>query len=579
MIGTTLRVRYEVVHLITEGPIFTVYGGRDRVLNRDVTIRVIKAPYSGEPEFISRLEEVTKKLAEVVHPGLQRITSVDSDSGQQFIVGDAARGADLLDRVKKLAPFSAPVSVGTAIGICEGLAALHGANLVHGDVGVHNVNVTPEGDVQLELPCVWEAYGSSQSAGLAMLSSMAPYLAPEVSAGGMPSKESDVYGVGVILFELLTGRLPYQAETPLATALKHANTPTPSPREANSAIPVVLDEIVRKALSKDPFDRYSHAGEMLSDLRMLQDAIRFGRTLTWPIGSPVSKPATPAQRISAIEDEKPKKQRPAAREVDEKDEGDVPVWIKLTMAFLAGFLALMVLAWIIFNVRKPTTVIVPELQRLSVAEATERLRGLGLNLRVAQRKASEDIPSEQIMETSPRADQKVYEGSDVVAVVSSGSKYVEVPDVRGLNQDKAKMMLGSVGLELDSLIDMERSSEVEEGMIIGSEPAWGKKVTRGSKVRVKVSSGNRRPERDDTTASDKYLYSLKIRTSGLDSPVLVRVDLSDDLGTRTVHEERHDPNDEFSVEAEGFGTEVTFTIFYDGELVKTLLRRPGGNDE
>lgn len=572
MIGSVLRVRYEVTALSTEGPVFSTYVAKDRVLNREVSLRLIHEPQASESGFITSLNQVVNDWAGVEHPSLQKIASLDSDEGRKFLVGDAPFGQNLLDRVKKLAPFTAPTSVAIAIGICEALAAIHEAGKVHGDVGAHNINVSANQEAQVEAAGLWEAYGASATAGSTMLTLMAPYIAPEVSAGEMPSARSDVYGVGIILFELLTGRSPYVADKPLATAVRHSTQPTPSVRDSNASIPVVLDEIIKQAMSKDPNYRYANASALLKDLRLLQDAMRFGRTLAWPItpGMPVAQPTPVTPKMSAVPDQELRRERPDA------SDGDVPTWLKVTIAFLMGFLALMVLGYVVFNMRKPQSITVPELRRLSVAEATERLKALKLNLNVVERRSSEEIPAEQIMESSPPASRKVFEGSEINAVVSAGSKFVEIPDIRGLNVDKAKMLLGSVGLELDPEVKRERKRDAEPGMIIDSSPGWGKKVMRGSRISVTIASDRRQSDEDPPVrVGDKYLYTVKIKTTGLADQVLVRVDITDDQGTRTVHEDPHQPDEEFNVEAEGYGKKATFTIYYDGELVKTVEKNSG----
>lgn len=458
MVGSVLRVRYELTSLIGEGPVFAQYAARDRVMNQDVCVRIANKAFAGEPEFRSKLEAVVADWQNVNHNNLQSYTAADSDESSLFIVSGPSKGANLIERLNKLAPFSAPVAVATAIGIAEGLAAIHQAGKVHGDVGSHNVAVTPEGDVQVQGMGLWSTYSAATGAGMSMLPLMAPYLAPEVSEGGMPTQASDVYGLGIILFELLTGRQPYMADSALATAMRHSSQPTPSVRDVNSAVPVVLDEIVKRAMAKNPVERYQTASELLSDLRILQDALRFGRTLSWPLRPDTTQPTVSvAPKMSAIRDQEPEK-RP--RKTEEYD-GDVPVWAKMLVAFLAGLLALMVLGWIVFNLQKPKLVTVPSLERLTLVEAQQRLKELGLEMNVSATIPSEAIPSDQIIDSSPPANQKAYEGSQVNVKVSAGSKFVEVPDVRGLTLDKAKMMLGSVRLEADDEVNEVSSRDVE----------------------------------------------------------------------------------------------------------------------
>jgi eukaryotic-like serine/threonine-protein kinase len=196
VIGKTLRIRYEIVQSLYDGPIFALYTARDKVQNRDVHVRVVKPPYCNEEDFVEALRKAVQKTSSLLHPGLERIWEVDEDDGTVFLVGDATPGSSLAERIKKLAPFSVPVSVSTAIGICEAMSAVHSSFQVHGDVSPHHVCVTLEGEARLQMAGIWEAYSTSASAGAVVLPNLAPYLAPEISRGGMPSPASDVFWPG-----------------------------------------------------------------------------------------------------------------------------------------------------------------------------------------------------------------------------------------------------------------------------------------------------------------------------------------------------------------------------------------------
>lgn len=578
MIGKVLRIRYEILQAIHEGPIFTLYSAKDRVHGKEVFVRVLKEPFASESSFVDGLKAVVAKMTSVQHPGLERIHEMDEDDKTVFLVSESSTGTTLSDRIKKLAPFSVPVSVSTAIGICEALSAVHSSFNVHGDVGPHNVYVSQEGDVRLQMSGIWESYSGSSTAGSVVLPALAPYLAPEVSRGAMPSPSSDMYSIGVILFELLAGRKPFIAEYPVAVAMMHATEPTPEVRVLNPSVPVALNEIIKKAMAKDPGDRYRSAAEMLSDLRMVRDALRFGRSLTWPPGGKTAEeeaqqPAgPPIKSASAAKSGKdgPKPKDKWVEEID--DSGDIPTWLKMTMVFFGSLVVFMVGGWILFNLSKPKLVEIPALQRLTLAQAKSSLDPLKLNLRIAQRVSNEQIPAESIIESYPAPGTKVYERSTVDVTVSAGSKFVEVPDLRGLPVDRAKALLDTLGLRLDDRVIEVRNREVEAGLIVGHTPERGNRVERNTKIRVRVSIGNRR-EQPEEEPKKKFLYTVSIRLTDITEPVNLRVDLTDSEGTKTVHESMASPDELVEIAAEGYGPEVVFRIFYDGELVKQVTKK------
>lgn len=572
MIGQVFRSRYELSLDLGETPLFHAFAAKDRLQGRDVCVRVIKAPFKEEAEFVNKLAQVIKNVANVSHPGLERLHGAEGDTSEPFLVSELSKGTSLLERLRKLSTLSVPVAVQTAIGVCEAVETLHVSGIVHGDIGSHNVVVGAEGELKVQLYAVWQAYGSSSSAGSVMLHQMAPYLAPEIGKGDFPSPTSDVYAIGVLLYEMLSGRFPFHADTAIAMAIKHSTDMTPNVRMMNPSVPVVLAEIVKKAMAKEPAERYKDAGDLVSDLRILQDALRFGRTLNWPIreeSKPV--PVSPvAPKMSAIRD--PKKKESDARDDDEhyyeeEESADVPGWIKALIILFAGIMATLVVFWVVFNMNKPRMVDVPDLQRLSVTEAMSRLDGIGLKLRIARRQANDQVPQDQVIEVSPSPGEKVYEGSTVSVTVSAGTKFVAVPDVRGMTPDEAKAMLGTLTLTLDPDIEIVADRNIKQGDIVGQIPEAGAKVQRESTIKVRVSGGKTVKTEEDPSAKSKYQYTLRVQLIGLENPVSVRIDLTDARGTKTVHEAEHEPEELVEVIAEGYGKKAMFRIFYDGELV------------
>ncbi|GIK31065.1 MAG: putative serine/threonine-protein kinase PknB [Armatimonadota bacterium] len=568
MIGRVLRIRYDVVQLIGDGPVFRSYVARDRVQGREVCIREFKPPFDKEPEFVDAVRKCVDSLGDVKHPSVERLLEVDEDEGTPFIVGELSAGSSLAERIRRLAPFSVSVAVSTAVSICEGLTALHDAGIVHGDVGEPNIWVSTTGEARLQLAGLWQAYSASQTAGGVVLPAMAPSLAPEVSQGAMPSPSSDVYGVGVILFHLLTGRMPYHAEHPVALAMKHISEPIPSTRSINPSVPVALDRVVQRALAKNPEERYQTAAGLLSDLRMIRDALRFGRKPT--ISDSPRRDEKPTQVAPAMSAARRPRSKPDEREWEESEPRDVPTWLVMAMVFLGSLVVFMLAGWLFFNLSRPRAIVVPDVTRLTLREAQDRLQSAQLRVRVARRESNEEVPADTVLESEPPAGAKVYEGNTVQLVVSAGSRFVDVPDLRGRTLDSARELLDTIGLKLDERIEEQRDRDMEPGTILAQAPPPRQRAERGTAVRVTVASD--RSTSTSAEANKRYLFTIRIRLRDIENSVMLRVDLADSRGTRTVYENEHSPEELVEITAEGQGPQATFSIYYDNELVKQVTK-------
>lgn len=588
MIGQVLRNRYELVLALGESAVFQSFAARDTQLGGDVCVRILKDPFRKEGEFVTKLGAVVNELSSYDHPNLENYVGAEQDGDTAFIVTTYSKGTTLTERLRKLGTLSVPVAVGTIIVICDALQALHLGREAHGDVGSHNVVVSAEGEAKVQLFGIWKSYSASATAGHVILPQMAPYLAPEIGRGAYPSPASDVYSVGVLLYELLSGRYPFNADSAIALAMKHANESAPNVRMMNPSVPVVLAEIIKKAMAKESEFRYKDAGDLATDLKVLQDALRFGRTLTWPLRDdpmPVVEQHPVAPAMSAIRSEiKPTERKDRKSEKKERkelfrEEPDVPVWLKTAIAFCAGLFSLIVTLWVVFNMNKPKLITMPDLTRLSFSEASGRLNELGLKPRVAARRSDESIPAEQVISANPPKGQEAFEGSSVSLVVSTGSKFVVVPAVKGESIDRAKAMLQSLNLTvLDEIIEVN-DRKAQKGAVLGTEPDAGTKVERTTEVRLKVSAGTKDPDQDANNAKS-YVYDIEVTLTGIVDPVKLRVEMTDARSTRIIHEANHDPDETVSITAVGKGASVVIKIYYDNELVKTerQMADPGAEE-
>ena len=572
MIGAVFAGRFILNGLLGDGALFVLYSAKDKVSGKDLSLRVLKQPFDQEEGFVSALTQAVKKGAGIQSPNVERLYEVKQEQGQVFIAGDLTRAPSLADRIRKLAPFTSPVAVSAGIGIVRGLDAFHRAGLVHGDVSAENVAMLADGETRLQMGGIWEAYSAGRTTGGAVLPSLAAYLAPEVSSGAMPTASSDIYAGGILLYELLTGRKPYLAETAMATAVRHATEPTPRVRAVNPSVSVVLDEIVHKAMCKDVTGRYAHASELLFDLRQVQDALRFGRTLSWPIRgqTAAAAPKTPAQqpvapRMSAV------REVPSPREQERaKPERDVPLWLISFFMICMGAVAAVGFMWFYTGSTKPRTETVPNLARLTVSEARADLAQRHLKIRLEDTVQNEYFKVDQIVSSSPPAFTKVPENSFVGVTISAGSKQVSVPDLHAYLPDKARTVLETQGLRLDSQILPGSDPSVGQGAISKQAPEKGQMVDRLTTVQVTVNSGASNVAQPSGSHPGKYRFELEVKLDKLTEQRQVRIDMVDEKGPHTVYNEPGNPGDVIRQPYFSNDKEATFRIYYDGVLVREV---------
>lgn len=576
MTGLILNHRFAVGKATSSDGIFDSFSATDTASGRDRTVRLLRPEFSGLTTFHAEVAQVINRYDIIDHPGVEKLLEVGADQEQLYLVSELSDGVPIAERIKKLAPFSVPVGVSTAISLCQALEAIHHAGLVHGDINSSTVLALPDGQVKLQLAGFWSAYAAQPALATAALQSIAPYLAPEVSAGSLPSPQADMYSVGVLLYQLLTGRLPYNADSSGAMAIKHATAAVPTTKLFNQAVPGVLDEIVKKALAKDPADRYVDAGDMLADLQILQDALRFGKTITWPLRQAPERPSQmPKQVVSTKQAPAVQKKAVEPRVRRQREPADVPLFMVILLSVFSAIVLTMLGIWIAFSYSRPTLITVPAIKDLTVEDATVALRKVKLQLRVTGEKANDRIEAGHIASSEPPGGDQLRENGTVFVTVSSGSRYVKVPNLRGSTVEEARSLLRAVRLDLDDQIVQRESPNLESGKIISQDPAPNSKdiksvLEQGSRVKVIVSSGISENATTPTISSSTNLYTLKVKLTGLEEPVTLRVDIEDERGLRTVYEQDHPPETTVNLNVRGTGEKVKFYIYYDNELVREV---------
>ena len=499
------------------------------------------------------LLEIGEKLKRITHPNLLTLIDIIQEDDRIFLIYEEVRGMSLRERFKLLAPFNPSVAVDTAIAIGEALSALHKAGLAHGDLHPGNVVVTPESHIKVLNAGIFIPFQEQIKRGdFASLMLRAPYTAPEIAGGSPPSPQTDIYSLGAILFEALTGSPPFEGPDPLAIVVKQNNEPAPSPRKLNPGIPRALEGVVLKALQKDLDKRYSTIDEMLGDLKEIREALRYGYSLNW---SPMDAEGRIGRPKIEVEREKPFIRSAV-----------FIIWsligLALIFLFLYAFLGLGV----------PQEVVVPDLSRKSLEEARTLLQQNGLKLGDILERENEEIPAGYIISTQPPPGSLVRKGRRIDIIVSTGAPYVVVPDLRSLDEERAKKLLSDLGLTVGD-VSYVADKNIPFGQVISQSPAPNSRVAKGTPVYLKVSLGppvETAPPSVSQGPSEGEKKSATVRFVVPDKAESHRItiEVEDEEGVHTVYDNVHKPGDLIDQQVEGVGTQVTIRVYIDENLVK-----------
>jgi serine/threonine-protein kinase len=503
VINQVVNQRYEVLEKIGDSPLFQVYKARDRVLNRVVAFKTVQPPYANDPNFVEALRAGMMAASNLNHPHITRVLEFGEEEGTPYFVTEFVRGINLKERIRRIAPFTLSVAIDFACAIGEALHYAHSLGQVHGDLRPQNVVISPEGAVKLTDFGVQRAMARSPQAQRENLARAASYHAPELSTTLPGSMSGDIYALGAILYEMLTGAPLYVADTPEAVAEQHAFSAIPSPRTLNPGVPRSVEGIIIKCLQKRPDQRYRNTADLLNDLKSVRDALRFGKSLSWsPIeeqaaAAPVAParavpPAAPAARIpepvadvaaSSIPATMPANNR--LRAADER----VSIYIKiaigtvtvLIICVLVGFAAIWAYFWGV-----PKSVSVPQLVGQPIDSVRTMAQKMGVHL--IEHPEYTDKPRNLVFKTDHDNGAQIHSGQLINIWYSQGPAYVNVPNLTNLSQDDAEKALKDAGLVVGK-ITPEYSSKVQAGYVVRQTVSYKKRVFHDTAVDMVVSDG------------------------------------------------------------------------------------------
>lgn len=620
MIGRRLGGRYEVLEKVGGGGMALVYKARDTFLNRTVAVKLLRPQYAEDEEFLGRFRREAQSAARLSHPNVVNVYDVGQEGSSHYIVMEFIEGSTLKQLVKNNGPLSSGLAARIAYQIAEALDHAHRNKVVHRDIKPHNILVMPSGRVKVTDFGIARAVTDTTLTNTGNIIGSVHYFSPEQARGGFTGEKSDLYSLGVVLYEMLTGSVPFKGDSPFSIAIKHLQEDVKPPGRLRSGIPQELESIVMRALEKDPLKRYRSASEMTKDL---------GKYLK-ELGEPDEGEAGVFNLEShSLKAEGREQGMPSKRRGRPGVFWYVALGVALFMMGAVLYGAKLINDWV--NV---PVIPVPDVVGLPLSDAEIVLRRDGLSSVVVAEKHDEEIEAGLVLSQEPEAGEAVKQGREIKIVASLGPELVAVPDLLYKQFREADLLLKVKGLDFGNLT-YEYNKDHDEGIIISQSPGPSTQVSRGTLVDLVVSKGPElqetlmpnlvglryeaaleslreiRMEVESVTEEPSTVYpegfvisqvpsvgslvmegtsvTLRVSSGGAvpkqkdvlialpsgdgDTTLEVRVDLHDIIGEKVVYTHKHKPGDVFRLNLQWYGPEARVKIYINGRFHRESILR------
>ena len=511
--GVVLGKRYEILGRVGSGGMADVYKGKDHKLNRFVAIKVLKSDYRTDEVFIKKFLSEAQAAAGLMHPNVVNVYDVGQDRGLYYMVMELVEGITLKDYIEKKGKLSPKETVSISIQMVTGLQAAHNQHIVHRDIKPQNIIISKDGKVKVTDFGIARATTSTQTISTSVMGSV-HYTSPEQARGGVVDQKSDIYSIGITMYEMVTGHVPFDGDSTVTVALKHLQEEITSPADEVPDLPYSLECIIMKCTQKNPAMRYHDCASLLLDLK---------RSLVDPDGDFVAigaRPGADTDRTVVMSTEELNEVQRQSYQNDDDDDyvnSDTKRIMKILM-IVAGVVVALLILFLVGNAagffsgpglvqNEQEMVKVPDLRGMTEEEARRELEGTDIGMKVQnERKPSNQYKEGEIMSQDPVPDTEVAKNSTITVVISSGeeAKMVRVPNVVDRTEEEAEKSLQAAKLTVVHG-EAQYSDEIEEGHVISSDPEAGTEVEEGTEVTIVISLGEDQatvPDLRNKSASD-----------------------------------------------------------------------------
>ncbi|MCR8962315.1 Stk1 family PASTA domain-containing Ser/Thr kinase [Brevibacillus halotolerans] len=494
MQGQRLGGRYQLEEVIGGGGMAIVYKARDLVLNRIVAVKLLRPQFGTDEDFVERFRREAQAVASLSHHNIVNVYDVGQDDDIHYMVMEYIEGSTLKEIITAQGGMLMSEAVRIAMQVCDALDHAHQNQIIHRDIKPHNIMIGTNGRVKVTDFGIARAVTSQTITQTGSVLGSVHYFSPEQARGGITAEKSDIYSLGIVLYEMVTGTLPFSGDSPITVALKHLQDPLPEPRKLNPAIPQSLENVIIRALAKDPFQRYKSAREMYEDLETcLSTERRHESKLTFASDiddeetrvisaitpdmlekskqdsyQPRTYPTRTPQKVASTEEQYRDEEEEEEENLANKKKG---IWWKRSLLWSGIAVLFVVLAIFGFNLAMKILTVpetdVPNVIGMTREQADTALKNAGLSATFEEAFNAED--KGKVFEQDPAATRRVKENSTVIVMISKGKQLLPTPDYVGMSQQEAEQKARLANFKEVKIV-MKESNDVPAGQVMTQDP-------------------------------------------------------------------------------------------------------------
>ena len=492
--GQKISDRYQIIKSIGEGGMANVYLARDTILERDVAVKVLRGDLSSDEKFVRRFQREALQASSLNNENIVEVFDVGEDNGEYYIVMEYIEGKHLKNLLKKRGKLTVTEAVDILLQVTSGLSIAHDSYIIHRDIKPQNIMILENGLVKLTDFGIAVAMNSTQLTQTNSVMGSVHYLPPEQASGKGATLQSDIYSLGILFYELLTGKLPFKGDNAVEIALKQLKEPMPSITALLPEIPSSIDNIIRRATAKNPKNRYNDAREMHEDLKTCLSSSRKNEekiVYQYPESDVDDvKPAKTKKVKEANDVSKKDSEKVIAKKITEKDlKNQNKTLIILASVFTGLVVVITTVILLLPVITKSEQIKVPDVAGLSESQAIEKLQDKGFEIKTSIEESSTKVEEGDVIRTKPSASTKHKKGSEITLYVSTGNKSIKVEDYVGMNYYEVKGKLEAFGITVfieEEEIEAEVGDELEENTIMRQSVEEDEYLSSGDKITLYI---------------------------------------------------------------------------------------------